>query len=94
MLACFANSNYFKFLPIKGFVRLEILNSFIYAVWKMHLLYTYVLNVQVEYDACGFLEKNQDRLASEVVGVLRTSNASIVRSLFNSAITKTGLPLI
>ena len=44
----------------------------------------------MEYDARGFLEKNQDRLATEVIGLLRTSRLELVRSLFHSAITKLG----
>ncbi|ELU11296.1 hypothetical protein CAPTEDRAFT_226099 [Capitella teleta] len=45
---------------------------------------------KVEYDATGFLEKNRDRLASEMISVMRLSQISLVRSLFNSHITKTG----
>ena len=42
------------------------------------------------YDASGFLEKNRDRLAGEVINVLRMSQIALVRTLFNSPITKTG----
>jgi len=46
----------------------------------------------VVYDARGFLEKNRDRLASEVIVLLRTSRLEFLRSLFNSATTKLGSP--
>ena len=45
---------------------------------------------QVEYDSSGFLEKNRDRLASEIISVLRLSQIALVRTLFNSPMTKTG----
>ena len=45
---------------------------------------------QVEYEAVNFLEKNRDRLATEIISVLRMSQIALVRTLFNSLITKTG----
>ncbi len=45
---------------------------------------------QVVYDASGFLEKNRDRLAGEIINVLRLSQIALVRTLFHSPITKTG----
>ncbi|KAK2170162.1 hypothetical protein LSH36_4g17098 [Paralvinella palmiformis] len=45
---------------------------------------------KVEYDSSGFLEKNRDRLASEIISVLRLSQIALVRTLFNSPMTKTG----
>ena len=45
---------------------------------------------QVEYSATGLLEKNRDRLAVEVVSMLRMSQIALVRTLFSSSIKKTG----
>ena len=45
---------------------------------------------QVEYEAVDFLEKNRDRLAGEVVNLLRLSEISLVRTMFHSPVTKTG----
>jgi myosin heavy subunit len=45
---------------------------------------------QVEYDASQFLEKNQDRLSNEVTNVLAGSLLLLVRTLFNTTVTKTG----
>lgn len=47
----------------------------------------------MEYTADGFLEKNQDRLAGEVLGILRTSSLDLVRHLFNSTVLKIGICL-
>ena len=44
----------------------------------------------VQYDAVGFLEKNRDRLPVEVVNLFRASDNSVVRSLFQTPLTKTG----
>lgn len=44
----------------------------------------------VQYDSAGFLEKNRDRLPVEVVNLLRASDNSVVRSLFQTPLTKTG----
>jgi len=44
----------------------------------------------VEYDARGFLEKNRDRLATEVFALLRTSRLELARCLFDSSIAKLG----
>ncbi|XP_053386580.1 myosin-IIIb-like isoform X4 [Mercenaria mercenaria] len=44
---------------------------------------------RVKYDAAGFLEKNRDRLPVEVVNLLRASDNSVVRSLFQTPLTKT-----
>jgi len=44
----------------------------------------------VDYDAGGFLEKNRDRLAGEVIALLRASRLDLVRALFNSSIAKLG----
>ncbi|KAL8563942.1 hypothetical protein ACOMHN_059372 [Nucella lapillus] len=45
---------------------------------------------KVEYDATGFLEKNRDRLPVEIVNILRTSESKVVRTLFQTPLTKTG----
>ncbi|XP_052238013.1 myosin-IIIb-like isoform X2 [Dreissena polymorpha] len=45
---------------------------------------------KVRYDCSGFLEKNRDRLPVEVVNMLRASENSVVRSLFQTPLTKTG----
>jgi hypothetical protein len=45
---------------------------------------------QVQYDARGFLEKNRDYLAPEIIQVLRSSNVQLVSSLFQLPLTKTG----
>ncbi len=45
---------------------------------------------QVQYDARGFLEKNRDYLAPEIIQVLRSSRVQLVRSLFHLPLTKTG----
>ena len=46
--------------------------------------------MQVEYDATGFLEKNRDRLPVEIMNILRTSENKVVRTLFQTPLTKTG----
>ncbi|KAL8623920.1 hypothetical protein ACOMHN_054261 [Nucella lapillus] len=45
---------------------------------------------KVEYDATGFLEKNRDRLPVEIMNILRTSDNRVVRTLFQTPLTKTG----
>ena len=45
---------------------------------------------QVQYDARGFLEKNRDYLAPEIIQVLRSSRVQLVSSLFHLQLTKTG----
>ncbi|XP_059179629.1 myosin-IIIb-like [Physella acuta] len=45
---------------------------------------------KVEYDAQGFLEKNRDRLPSEITNIMRMSENSVVKSLFQTPLTKTG----
>jgi myosin-3 len=45
---------------------------------------------QVQYDARGFLEKNRDYLAPEIIQVLRSSRVHLVSSLFQLPLTKTG----
>jgi myosin heavy subunit len=45
---------------------------------------------RVEYDAMGFLEKNRDRLPGDVVNMLRASENYVVKSLFQTHLTKTG----
>ncbi|XP_041374247.1 myosin-IIIb-like [Gigantopelta aegis] len=45
---------------------------------------------KVEYDAFGFLEKNRDRLPAEIVNIMRMSENSVVKSLFQTPLTKTG----
>jgi myosin-3 len=45
---------------------------------------------QVQYDARGFLEKNRDYLAPEIIQVLRSSRVQLVSSLFQLSLTKTG----
>ena len=47
----------------------------------------------VHYDAVGFLEKNRDRLPVEIVNLLRASDSAVVRSLFQTPLTKTGRQL-
>ncbi|XP_074662164.1 myosin-IIIb-like [Tubulanus polymorphus] len=44
----------------------------------------------VQYDVNGFLEKNRDRLAPEIVQLLRMSDNPLLRTLFQNPITKTG----
>jgi hypothetical protein len=46
---------------------------------------------KVKYDTTGFLEKNRDRLPVEVVNLLRASDNNVVRSLFQTPLTKTGM---
>ena len=38
----------------------------------------------------GMLEKNRDRLAGEMINVLRMSQIALVRTMFNAPISKTG----
>lgn len=45
---------------------------------------------QVQYDARGFLEKNRDYVAPEIIQVLRSSHVQLVSSLFQLPLTKTG----
>jgi myosin-3 len=45
---------------------------------------------QVQYDARGFLEKNRDYLAPEIIQILRSSCVQLVSSLFQLPLTKTG----
>ncbi|PVD37741.1 hypothetical protein C0Q70_00342 [Pomacea canaliculata] len=45
---------------------------------------------RVEYDATGFLEKNRDRLPVEIIHILRTSENKVVRTLFQTPLSKTG----
>lgn len=45
---------------------------------------------KIEYDATGFLEKNRDRLPVEIANILKTSDNPVVRSLFQTPLTKTG----
>ena len=45
---------------------------------------------QVQYDARGFLEKNRDYVAPEIIQVLRSSRVQLVSSLFQLPLTKTG----
>lgn len=47
--------------------------------------------LQVEYDATGFLEKNRDRLPVEIMNILRTSDNRVVKTLFQTPLTKTGM---
>jgi myosin heavy subunit len=44
----------------------------------------------VEYEAQNFLEKNRDRLAIEIVNILRLSDIQLVRTLFQNPLSKTG----
>lgn len=46
---------------------------------------------QVEYDVQGFLEKNRDRLPAEIVNIMRSSENKVVKALFQTPLTKTGL---
>ncbi|XP_064647040.1 myosin-IIIa-like isoform X3 [Lineus longissimus] len=46
----------------------------------------------VEYEAENFLEKNRDRLAIEIVNILRLSDVQLVRTLFQNPLSKTGSP--
>lgn len=46
---------------------------------------------QVQYDVRGFLEKNRDYLAPEIIQVLRSSHVHLVSSLFQLPLTKTGV---
>jgi len=45
---------------------------------------------QVQYDARGFLEKNRDYLAPEIIQLLRSSHVHLISSLFQLPLTKTG----
>ncbi|XP_013411135.1 myosin-IIIb isoform X2 [Lingula anatina] len=45
---------------------------------------------RVEYDVHGFLQKNRDWLAPETLNLLRQSELSLVRTIFQSSLTKTG----
>ncbi|CAF2375092.1 unnamed protein product [Rotaria sp. Silwood2] len=45
---------------------------------------------QVQYDARGFLEKNRDYLAPEIIQILRSSNVQLISTLFQLSLTKTG----
>lgn len=46
---------------------------------------------RVKYDSKGFLEKNRDRLPAEVINLLRASDNNVVRLLFQTPLTKTGI---
>jgi myosin-3 len=45
---------------------------------------------QVQYDARGFLEKNRDYLAPEIIQILRSSHVQLISSLFQFPLSKTG----
>lgn len=45
---------------------------------------------QVQYDARGFLEKNRDYLAPEIIHILRSSRVQLISSLFQSSPSKVG----
>ncbi len=45
---------------------------------------------QVQYDARGFLEKNRDYLAPEIIHILRSSNVHLISLLFQLSLSKTG----
>ncbi|CAG5130111.1 unnamed protein product, partial [Candidula unifasciata] len=45
---------------------------------------------RVEYDAQGFLEKNRDRLPGEIINIMRFSENKVVKTLFQTPLTKTG----
>ncbi|CAL1536312.1 unnamed protein product [Lymnaea stagnalis] len=45
---------------------------------------------KVEYEAQGFLEKNRDRLPVEITNIMRLSENTVVKSLFQTPLTKTG----
>ncbi|CAF5008112.1 unnamed protein product [Rotaria socialis] len=45
---------------------------------------------QVQYDARGFLEKNRDYLAPEIIQILRSSHVQLISTLFQSQLSKTG----
>ncbi|CAF1653884.1 unnamed protein product [Rotaria magnacalcarata] len=44
----------------------------------------------VQYDARGFLEKNRDYLAPEIIQILRSSHVQLISTLFQSQLSKTG----
>jgi myosin-3 len=45
---------------------------------------------QIEYHVDGFLEKNRDTLAMDVVAVLRLSESDLIKSLFGGEVEKAG----
>ncbi|GAB1606866.1 myosin-IIIb-like [Argonauta hians] len=45
---------------------------------------------KVEYQTTGFLEKNRDRLPTEVIHLFRMSRKNVVKSLFHTPLTKIG----
>jgi myosin-3 len=45
---------------------------------------------QVQYDARGFLEKNRDYLAPEIIQILRSSRVQLISSLFQLPLLKPG----
>ena len=45
---------------------------------------------QVQYDARGFLEKNRDYIAPEIIHILRSSNVHLISTLFQLSLSKTG----
>lgn len=44
----------------------------------------------MQYDARGFLEKNRDYLAPEIIQTFRSSRVPLISSLFHFALSKTG----
>jgi myosin III len=45
---------------------------------------------QVQYDARGFVEKNRDYLAPDIIQILRLSRVPLISSLFQCSLSKTG----
>ncbi|XP_055329530.1 myosin-IIIa-like isoform X2 [Paramacrobiotus metropolitanus] len=45
---------------------------------------------KIEYDVHGFLEKNRDYLATDIIQLMRTSEVPLLRTLFQNPLTKTG----
>ena len=44
----------------------------------------------MQYDARGFLEKNRDYLAPDIIQILRSSRVQLISSLFHLSLSKTG----
>lgn len=58
---------------------------------KYIVFYTDINCFQVEYDVAGFLEKNRDRLPVEIINILRGSENSVVKTIFKTPLSKTGM---
>ena len=58
----------------------------------MHIyhLATYSIHLQVQYNAVNFLEKNRDRLSSNLKACMENSDLEFIKDLFAAELTEVG----